>query len=144
MVQISDITGSNVVEVDPTLKAMRVTQRPMECLGWYSYGLKSGACVSLAAGSTLLSIQYTGTNFLAIRRLGMGAITTSFTSVSNNDYACYVARSFTGADSGGTTETITGNNQKHRTSMAALSAGAINIATTTGLTVGTRTLDAQP
>jgi len=143
MVQITDTTGANVVEVDPTLKAMRVTQRPMECLGWYSFGLKTGAMATLAAGSTLLSLRYTGSNLLAIRRIGMGAVTSVFSAAGLNDYAAYIARSFTGADSGGTSITLTGNNNKHRTSAAALSAGSLNVGTTAGLTVGTRTLDSQ-
>ena len=143
MVQITDSTGANVVEVDPTLKAMRVTQRPMECLGWYSFGLKTGAMPTLAAGSTLLSLRYTGSNLLAIRRIGMGAVTSTFSAAGLNDYAAYIARSFTGADSGGSSITLTGNNNKHRTSAAALSGGSLNVGTTAGLTVGTRTLDSQ-
>jgi hypothetical protein len=144
MVQITDVNGTNIAEVDPTLKALRVTQRPMECLGWYSFGLKTGGATNLVAGSTMLSVQYTGSNYLAVRRVGMGAITTVYVNPGVTDYGLYIARSFTVNDTGGSNVSIGGNNNKHRTSLLAISAGNVKVATNSNITIGTRTLDTEP
>lgn len=55
-----------------------------------------------------------------------------------------VARSWTVAGSAGTRATLTGNNQKLRTSHATTEVNDIGISTTTNLSIGTKTLDAHP
>lgn len=54
-----------------------------------------------------------------------------------------VARGWTAAGTGGTRATLTGNNQKLRTSHATSEVNDAGMATTGALTVGTKTLDAQ-
>jgi hypothetical protein len=54
-----------------------------------------------------------------------------------------VARGWTAAGSGGTRLTLTGNNQKLRTIHATSEVSDAGIATTAGLTAGTKTFDAQ-
>jgi hypothetical protein len=54
-----------------------------------------------------------------------------------------IARSWTVAGSGGTRATMTGNNQKLRTSFATSEVNDIGISTTSNLSLGTKSLDAQ-
>ena len=71
-------------------------------------------------------------------------MTTGFTTGQQIAFGGYVARSFTGSDSGGTTIALSGNNQKNRTSAQTsqiATGGDMRISTTAALTVGTRTLD---
>jgi hypothetical protein len=139
MVLLADSTNSNIAGVDHTLRALIVSQCPMECLNWSSYGMKTS--IGNGVGSCpVFSLRYTGPNYLVIRRLGVGAISSSGAANFLNTFDAYIARSFIAADSGGTVITTTGNSNKHRTSMAAVTAMSI---TCGFLTAGTRTLDAQ-
>jgi hypothetical protein len=77
-----------------------------------------------------------------VRRVGVGFITTTaFTTAQQVDYGLMVARSFTASDTGGTAITITGNNCKHRTSLATPTSLDMRISSTGALTAGTKTLD---
>lgn len=69
---------------------------------------------------------------------------TGFTAAQELAFDASVARAWTVADSAGTQLTITGNNQKKRTSFATTGMGNISIATAAAVTAGTRTLDANP
>lgn len=133
-----------VPEVDATFRAGRVSMRPPEVLTWLSVSAQSGAMTGVAAASAVFSLRNTGTNLLMIRRIGIGAVlTTAFTTAQKLDYSIALARSFTVADSGGTAIALTGSNAKHRTSLATLTTNDCRIATTTALTAGTKTLDAN-
>ena len=56
----------------------------------------------------------------------------------------FAARSFSGSDSGGSGTTLSGNNNKYRTSLATTGVADIRISTSGTLTAGTRTLDTNP
>ena len=136
------VTSSQLMAVDATFKAGRVSIRPPEVLSWGSVGAQSGAVTAVAANGPLFSFRYAGSNVCMIRRVGIGwATTTGFTAGQLVDFGLVIARSFSASDSGGTAITLTGNNCKHRTSLATLTTNDCRIATTAALTAGTRTLD---
>lgn len=139
--QIQGASGV-VVDADATFKAQRTSIRPMESLAWLSIAAKSGALTGIAANGPIFSFRNLAANPIAIRRVGIGFIcTTAFTTAQVVDYSLIVARAFTGADSGGTTIALTGNTNKHRTSLGTLTSAQAFVSTTGVLTAGTRTLD---
>lgn len=116
-------------------------------LSLLSIGVSTGSiAATLAADSTLLSIRWGSTTRLMVPdiiRFGVtvnGVITTSV----EMPLGLFIARSFTASDSGGTAITLTGNNNKFRTAFATSLVTDARIASTAGLTAGTRTLDSQP
>lgn len=113
--------------------------------GIYQHVAKSGVIAPyLPAGSTIYSFLWTSPGMLAlIWRLRMMAWTVTAFSGGLATFDLFVARNFTAGDSGGIPANLGGENNQLRTSMAASSA-AIQIASTGGLTPGTRTLDAAP
>jgi hypothetical protein len=71
-------------------------------------------------------------------------MTTAFTTAQQIGFNAFVARSFTASDSGGSSVTLSGNNNKNRTVMPTSQislSGDMRIASTAALTAGTRTLD---
>lgn len=131
-----------VDEVDATMRARRVSIRPHEVLTWLSVGASSGALTGAAANSAIFSLRNIGTNLLIVRRIGVGFITTTaFTTAQQLDYGLQVARAFSASDTAGTAITLTGNNCKHRTSLATPSNLNMQIAAAAALTAGTKTLD---
>jgi hypothetical protein len=144
-------SGSAVV--DPTMQAIRFSERPPEILGAYQYAITSGLLTVVAAGGTVFSFRFnpaTTTNLCMIRRVEIGfATTTAFTTAQSLQYSMQIARAFTAVDSGGTSGAFTqANTGKMRTSMPtsqmSLTGSNIQIATTGAITAGTRTLDTQP
>ena len=97
----------------------------------------------LGADSEILQFRWIDATRLAvITRLTLDGMyaTTAFAAGGIRLYAT-VARAFTAAGSGGNTVTITGNNQKRRTSMGTTLVGEIRSASTAALGAGTKTLD---
>lgn len=142
--------GGVVAEVDgTTYRALRVTLRPVDygALGQYRCSLLSGTMAAgLAAGSQVWQARWTSTPQLAliwgVSIDGLAGSATAFTA----GFALFnlvVARAWTADGSGGANATLTGNNQKLRTSMGTSLMGAIRISTTAALGVGTQTLDTQ-
>lgn len=127
-------------------RAARVVAVPQRALNFSTVSLVSGLVTGVAANAPVGTIRNGGNNLLLIRRVGLGIVqTVAFTTAQLVDFGLTVARAFTVADSGGTPAVLTGNNNKHRTAMAALSSTIdARIATTGALTAGTRTLDSQP
>ena len=115
-------------------------------LGLYTIGVTTGAiAATLATVSPLFSFRWGDTTRLGIPdfiSVGVSVNTVITTSVSM-PIELFVARSFTASDTGGTTVTLTGNNNKYRTSFATSLVTDARIATTGTLTAGTRTLDSQ-
>lgn len=139
---------SDLLTVEAATKAARVTPRPIDygALGIYSLSLQTGTMgAGLAADSEIFQFRWTDATRLAVvYRVvceGAGGIT-GFTAGFTKMQA-FIARSFTVAGTGGSTATITGNNQKLRTSMGTTLLGEARIATTAALTAGTKTLDVQ-
>lgn len=151
MALIQSGIDTTLMTVDPTMKAAHMVIKPDELTGAYQLSLTSGALTTVAAGTasagTVFSFRYApGTgNVCVVKRISVGFVTTTaFSSAQQMGFGLFAARSFSGADSGGTAATLSGNNNKYRTSLATTSVSNINIGTTGALTAGTRTLDAQP
>jgi hypothetical protein len=150
--QIAGATILNIMEVEAATKAARVTIRPEDygSNGIYSIGNSNGATAmsaGLAAGSPIFSLRWTHATKLALIKrftLSMGAGATAF-AAGAAQFHLFVARSFTGSDTGGTSILPSGNQNKLRTAtMAATQIGDARISATVTLTAGTRTLDANP
>jgi hypothetical protein len=151
MAIIQSGADSTLLTVDPSFKSARVTIKPDELTGAYQLSLASGALTTVAASTasagTLFSFRYApGTsNVCVVKRVSVGWVqTTAFGAAQQMGLGLFVARGFSGADSGGTAATLSGDNQKMRTSLATTGVSNINVGTTAALTAGTRTLDAQP
>jgi len=139
---------SDLLTVEASTKAARVTPRPIDygALGIYSLSVQTGTMAAgLAADAEIFQFRWTDASKLAIvYRVvcegagGITAFTAGFTKMQ-----AFIARSFTVAGTGGATATLTGNNQKLRTSMGTSLVNEIRIATTAALTTGTKTLDGQ-
>lgn len=143
-IQTQGTTG-NVMEVDTAFKAARISIRPVEVLGWNSLGASTGGLSAVAAAASIFSFRNISANPIIMRRVGLTNITSpGFTAAQFLDFGLLVARNWTASDTGGTAIALTGNNAKHRTSLVTPTSIDCRIATTTGLTAGTRTLDANP
>jgi hypothetical protein len=148
-IQLQDGSTANLAGVDATFKALRVSLRPAECIGWWSLGAQSAALsTGIAANASVFSLRNIGANPLLIRRVGAGLIGNAaagagFTAAQKVDFGLYIARSWSTSDSGGTAITITSNNLKHRTSLANPTNLDCRISSGAALTAGTRTLDAN-
>ena len=125
----------------------RVTARPdFGALGAYRLSMASGVMAAgLAAGSEVYQFRWTDTTRLCVvTRIifdGAGSIAAFTAGVTRID--AVLARAWTAAGTGGTAATITGDNQKLRTSMGTTLLGEARVASTVALGVGTKTLDSQ-
>lgn len=151
MALIQSGIDTTLLTVDPTMKAAHVVIKPDELTGAYQLSMTSGALTTVAAGTasagTVYSFRYApgGSTVCVVKRVAVGFVTTTaFGTAQQMGFGLFAARSFSGADSGGTAAVLTGNNNKYRTSLATSSVTNVNIGTTGALTAGTRTLDAQP
>ena len=149
-IQIQGNSGV-VAEVDgTTYRALRVTVRPVDygVLGSYRISVITGTMAAgLAAASEMFQARWTDATRLALiwgfTIDGMAGSATAFAA----GFAAInftIARSWSADGSGGNAATLTGNNQKLRTSMGTTLMGAIRSSSTGALTAGTKTLDAQP
>lgn len=141
--------GGTVAEVDGTnFRALRITNRPIDygALGFYAIGLVTGTMAAgLAANAEIFQARWTdATRFCAVYNIGCdGAGSIVAFAAGFTKMEAMIARAWTADGSGGTAATITGNNNKLRTSMGTTLFGAIRAASTAALTAGTKTLDTQ-
>lgn len=141
--------GCTVAEVDgSTFRALRTTTRPLDhgSLGHYRLSTTVPLVVTQAANGTLFSFRWgDATRFCIITDLRLQVLqTAAATATIMPSFEVFVARSFTASDSAGTALTLTGNSFKKRTSMGTTLVTDIRkSAVAAGLTVGTRTLDAD-
>lgn len=142
--------GGVIGEVDgSTFRALRTSRRPMDygALGSYAATGRTGVmAAALAANSEIFQLRWTdATRLCAITSVhcsgggGVAAFTAGAASME-----LMIARSWTVAGSGGTAITLTGSNQKLRSSMGTSLVNDMRVASTAALTAGTKTLDAQP
>jgi hypothetical protein len=148
--------GGVIADVDgTTFRALKNTNRPMEfgANGHFQYSAVSGILpAALAAASVVFSFRWGDASKLAIvtgfrTRFLPLTLFTAATLTDHTSFDAFVGRSFSASHTGGTGATMTGNNQKKRTSMGTsliATNGDIRIATTAALGGGTVTLDAQP
>lgn len=147
-IQIQGNSGT-VLEVDGTLfRALRVTGRPIDygSLGFYRVSAVSGMmAAALAANSEIFQFRWPDATRLAVvTRIAISAgANVAATAAALLSVRLTAARAWTVAGSGGTRLTLTGNNQKLRSSMGTSLVNDAGIATTGALTAGTKTLDAQ-
>lgn len=123
---------------------------PLERIGPYNFyqlDVTVGLVATQAVDGTLFSFRWgSSTLQAAITKMELRLMqTVAATATIFPRYQIFVARGFTVSDSVGTAVTITGNNMKCRTGMATTGVTDIRFsAVAAGLTVGTRTLDANP
>ena len=116
-------------------------------IGHYRVAVATGLTAGLAANAPIISVRWGGTGFVRplITRIELlGTIVTPFTGAQEITVAATIARSWSAADTGGTAITLTGVNNVQNSLADVASSATINAATTTALTPGTRTLDANP
>lgn len=141
--------SGTVAEIDgTTFRALRVTNRPMEygALGYYQISTLSGSMAAgMAANGQIWHARWTdATRFCLPLHLSLtGMRTTTAFAAGVIDIKATIVRVWSADGSGGTAATLTGNNQKLRTSMGSTLMGTIRTASTAALTAGTQTLDAQ-
>jgi len=141
--------GGTAAEVDGTsYRALRTTGKPLDVgsLGHYRIGMTTGTiAAALAANGELFQFRWTDATRLCVVQkvlISAGAnVAATAAGLVNLDLT--VARSWTAAGTGGTAATITGNNQKTRTSQGTTLLGEARCATTAALGAGTKTLDSQ-
>jgi len=148
-IQVQGFDGT-VAAVDGTnYRSMRTTLRPLDhgALGSYRLSLLSGTMAAgLTANSEVFQFRWSdATRICVVTSIiwdGLSGSATAF-AAGFGKVDVLVARSWTADGSGGTAATLTGNNQKQRTSMGTTLLGAARISSTAALTAGTKTLDAQ-
>jgi hypothetical protein len=123
---------------------LRVNNHPANVLGSYMVNGRTSTYTGLAAGSPLFSFRWgNASNLAVIKRVRIAvAVTGPATTPGQAERELIVARSFSASDTGGTAVTLTGNNQKMRTSQGTSLVTDMRFGTT--ITAGTRTLDAAP
>jgi hypothetical protein len=142
--------GGTIGEVDGTnFRALRMNKRPMDygALGSYSVSARTGVmAAALAANSEILQLRWTDATRLcvitSVHCSGGGGVVAFTAGVTVMELL--VARSWTVAGSGGTAINLATNNNKLRSAMGTSLVGDMRVASTAALTVGTKTLDAQP
>jgi hypothetical protein len=149
MIEVGSVASGNKAVAEGQ-GALRYTPRANDygTLGIYSKTMRNGASAmgaGLAGGSPIASLRYGGATAALIRRVTfhMAGTATAFTA-GDAFFDLFVARAFTGSDSGGNTGAITGNQGKLRTNMATTGLADFRVASTGALTPGTRTLDTDP
>src|ERR1041385_4202669 len=139
-------TSGALADVDTNTKALKTRLHPTDVLGSYQLEAVSGSMAAgLGAAATVYSCRWgDASKLMLLRRLAMDArvLGTAFTAGATL-FELMVARSFTASDSSGTSLTLTGNNQKRRTSFATSVITDARISSTAALGLGTRTKDAQ-
>lgn len=138
-----------ISEVDSTFRALRNVAKPLEhsTFGQYRVSAVVGLVATQAANGTLFSFRWgDATRFCVVESIRLQCLqTVAATATIWPYFEVFLARGFTASDSVGTAVTMTGNNQKMRTNMGTSLVTDMRFsAAAAGLTVGTRTLDANP
>lgn len=125
------------------LGSLRTCNQPFVALGQYTVNGRTGTYAGLNAGDPLIAFRWGSNAALAIiLRVSINVVTTQvFSATGVIERELIIARSWTASDTGGTAVTLTGNNQKRRTSQGTSLVTDFRFGPTTA---GTRTLDAAP
>lgn len=139
-------SGSILAAVSASLKALRVSQHPIDTTGGgaYSCYFETGAmAAALAANSEIVQFRNPNAAPCIVERCDMVALyaTTGFTAGIGR-FRAVVARSWTVDGTGGANPSFSGDNNQLRQTHAAAGC-TIRVSTTTSLGVGTKTLDAS-
>ena len=147
-IQVQGNAGT-VVEVETASRAMRTAVRPIDpgAYGSYRGAATSGIMAAgIAANANIFSFRWAQAGYVAIiRQLQVQVFenTTAF-AAGVGQVQGFIARSFSGSDTGGTAWTLTTNNMKMKTAFATTGIADARMSATGALSAGTRTLDAQP
>ena len=149
MAVIEGGTTGDLAEVgDGPAKGQHVVSKPDDygALGHFRIAMVSGTiAAALAANSELFHFRWVDATRLAVIHkvwISAGA-NVAATAAALAALRLAIARSWTADGTGGTAATLTGSNQKDRTSMATSLLGTARMATTVALGAGTKTLDTQ-
>jgi hypothetical protein len=141
---------TQIMRVDATHGAGRVSVRPLEAIGHYRLAATSGLITTVAAATAtaghLFAWRWGDSSRLAVLAYVRAKWNTiaGFTAAQEVGMDLVIARSYSASHSGGTALTLTGSNLKKRTSSSGSTLlTAASIATTGALTAGTHTLDTQ-
>lgn len=143
---------------DASFGASRVSLRPLDyafqgrVLGHYRVASPTGlltAAGGVSAGNPIFAFRWTDTSsFAVLERVTLGfVISTAFAAAQVIDVDCIEARGWTVSDTGGTAlmpSSANAGTNRVRAIMNPSVIGDMRIASTTVLTAGTRTLDANP
>ena len=148
-IQLQGNTGT-VAEVDGTnYRALRTTLRPIDygALGAFRVsGLSGTMAAGLAANAEIFQFRWADASRVCVITSvvfdGLSGSATAF-AAGFAKVDLLIARSWTADGSGGSTLTLTGNNQKLRSSMNTTLVGGARISSTAALSAGTKTLDAH-
>lgn len=148
--QIQGNTVANIAEVEANSRALRVSPRAEDygTLGVYAEGQTSGLMAAgLAAAAPIFAARWgDATRFALIKRVifSAGNDATAFAAGSVL-FKLFVARSFSVADTGGTSMLpVTNENKLRTTGMGTTLFSDMRLSSTATLTAGTRTKDANP
>jgi hypothetical protein len=141
---------TDLLTVDPTTKAARVTAKPTEygTLGHYKWGASTGILpAALGANSEIVQFRWSNsTNLCLITKIRVSAAvtTTFFAAGVPVEIDIIKSTAWTVAGTGGTAPTLAAT-LKTRSSMgnSLIAAGDLRIATTAALGAGTKTLEAN-
>lgn len=139
------LAGVGVESSSPLHVASKPT--PYGTLGHYAIQAETGTIAAgMGANGILFAARWTdASRFAVVYEIGVCMfrnITTGF-AIGNWNFRLLFCRAWTADDTGGTTLTISGENNQLRTSMGASLFGAIRIAAAAALGAGTRTPDTQ-
>lgn len=147
--------SGNIVEAGAYsgANALHVQGRPTSfgSLGHYQFGINCGTSgapmvAGTAPDSEIVQFRWThSTNLAVIQEIWVQSFVSFGTGFAAGigQFDLTLARSWTAAGTGGTAATLTGNNNKLRTSMGSTAVGEIRYSATDVLGAGTKTLDAN-
>lgn len=144
MAQIQSGVSSDLLTIDPTFKAARISVRPPEVTGAYRIAMRTGTIAAATAAGILAAFRYTGTGLAIVQSVRVGLNVLTAYTAGSIIFSVYATRSYTVTETTNyTAAVLAGDNAKLRTSHATSSA-LFGVATTTGITGGTGTDDSQP
>lgn len=144
MAQIQSGASADLLTIDPTFKAARVSIRPPEITGAYRISQRTGTIAAGTAAGIMAAFRYTGTGVAVVQSVRIGLNVLTAYTAGSIVFSVWATRNYTATETTNyTAATLTGNNAKLRTSFATSSA-LFGVATTTGITGGTGTDDTNP
>lgn len=148
MAKIVSGATADILTIDATSKAARSSLRPIEGTRYRagaSTGLLAGVAAASATAGHIFAFRWgSATNYALIHRVRAKWVTVlGFTAAQEVGLDMILATGYSANHASGTVSTLTGVNLKKRQSFAASGVTDIRTSTTSALTAGTHTLNAQ-
>lgn len=143
MASITDLSGTNVLAVDPTYDAARVSLWPQDALGAYRYAGFTGLLpAALAANAEVFQFRWTdASNLCQIKFIKVRmAVITGFTAAQELAFDVIRSTAWSGSGTGGTAIVPSSTNLMRRNTYPISKVGDMRIATTAALGAGTKVL----